>query len=193
MTRRKRRVATSRRHFLRNTSLLSLAAASAIGTGDLAFAAKAAHNQMHQIDLQLAPHPNEAGVVYLDSPLGDFVTFRAVGTGRLAAEELGTAVIELKGCVAKRIRYPGGEPHAVDAWLADTPESCCVFTVQNSTWLQSYTRQQPVRTRNSLRGMQHFVFTFTGNSFECLARDLDVDVWDGPYTDILNDLMPPIV
>jgi hypothetical protein len=186
----------SRRQFLRKVGIVSVAAASGMGTAGLAWAAKTSLNRTKPLELDVMPDFRSSGGVLLDTPLAAYLIFKSLWVKKPAdVAEAGTAVIELKGCLATRFRYPGGEPEAEDACLADSLECCRAYEVENSSWLQRVVRTLPRshrQTKGGLGSTRHFVIAFFPNSFECLARDLGVEVRTEPFSVIAASLFAPL-
>jgi hypothetical protein len=186
---------TSRRQFLWDVGITSVVALSGVGIADLTTAANLAPNRARRLDIDFKPDFRAAGGVLLIAPHATYLTYRALwGEEIVDSVEAGTAVIELKGCVATRFRYPGGEPEAGDACLADTLEICNAYEVEDSSWLQCVRQALPQSLRQSQQPLntRHFVFTFFPTSFECLADSLSVDVWFEPFSEIAASLYAPI-
>jgi hypothetical protein len=99
----------------------------------------------------------------------------------------GTAVVELRGCVATRFRYPGGEPNANDAHLTTALELCRAYEVKNSTWL----KRVKGASSNESSAFGHFAFTFVSTSFECVAKEMIVSVKREPFGVIYAGLNAP--
>ena len=66
------------------------------------------------------------------------------------------------------------------------------FEVINSQWLVEEQRRNQVAFPNYEFSCRHFIFTFHGSSFECLAGDLDVSVDERPFDEIWRDLFPKV-
>jgi hypothetical protein len=170
-------------------------AASGLATTKVVLAAKPLPNLAKRLDMNIKPDFRIAGGTLLITPRVNYLTFKALwGKDLLDSVEAGTAVIELEGCLATRFRYPGGEPDADDACLADTLEMCNAYEVENSSWLKRVQDALPKSDRPSNRSIlskRHFVFTFFSTSFECLADGLNVDVSFKPFSDIIAACYTP--
>lgn len=57
------------------------------------------------------------------------------------------------------------------------------FEVQNSSWIRTLAEMNSIHPRHDpalFSGLRHFIFCFHDKTFECVARNFDVTVVEGP-------------
>ena len=164
-----RQHARDRRTFLKDASILSVAAAGFAAMQQSVSAQDSSANQLEAIDLGSKPGVFSSGAVVVVKTNYVYVTYQGTQYGDDgSAIGDGIAVIQLQDCAARRNRFPG------DAGIADHPVdieslgACETYEVHNSAWAEGDAQ------------MRHFIFTFIGfapgvceraMNFECLARN----------------------
>lgn len=66
-----------------------------------------------------------------------------------------------------------------------------VFRVEESSWLTSLEKMSALQANHNpklFRDFQHFIFTFHTITFECIARDFELNIEPGPMSRLLNKL-----
>jgi hypothetical protein len=174
---------STRRRFLQTAGMGSAVIVGGVLGDDLAASGATGDNLVSNVDLGVWPDVFVDGGVILEGSKGTYLTFRA---NDARGKYTGTAVIEMSDLLKSRYRYPGGTTHEDDSFLADSLRPCEVFEVTGSTWLGRVRASLPKADQG--RAARHFIFTFAGTSFECLARELIVDVWTQPYPVIVDAL-----
>lgn len=165
----------SRRHFIRDASLLSaaagLGATAAVGANanlaDEAVRCKIGGNR------DLKPDISTPGVVVV--PMDKLIFLTYCGAPALDPTNQGTVVIALEGCFDWKFRSPGDEESAAHPLDLEALDFCQAYRVKRSTWVatveQSTGRQTP--------RLRHHIFTFLGlnpgvthrgTHFECLSQ-----------------------
>ena len=146
------------------------------------------------VELQLGITPEAAisGAVLVQTEILTFLTFNAMRAtnrpfpgGGYNLEAAGTAIIEFTVCTATKFGYPNDE-----AW-GSIPRtkglSYGIFEVENSKWkleLSQLNRYVFPQTREW--GGRHFLFLFHDSSFECIARDMKLEVTNESYAEIFG-------
>src|SRR5688572_17544728 len=102
-----RESSASRRQFLKDAALVSAAMAGGVGfTAPAVAAPLAAAGVPKTLNLGFSPDAGAAGAVLVPTNWGIYATFRAMVSNEDGAQEpVGTAVVELLGCVAKAFSY----------------------------------------------------------------------------------------
>jgi hypothetical protein len=184
----------SRRKFLKDAALVSVAVAGGAGfpappvsAAELANQGKAA-----PLDLGMVPRKNVPGAVVVLSEWGTYVTF--------PEQIAGTAVVELVGCKARTNSYAtnlgdDGQPYGYfdlrpgaifevvgSPWLAQVEEDMAFYASKPANG----SRSAPQPKRNPLR---HFVFTFFDTNYQCIAEGLRPALRMGRYDAIVAELL----
>lgn len=163
---------TSRRKFLKNSTLLT--AAASVGLGAPVFAAPTNVVRVRQWGAK--PDLTSFGVVVVPRQKKVFLTFQAIND----AEDQGVAVVTLYRCVDWQFRCAGDEMFASHPVDLEELGVCETYEVIRSTWAEDWMTEIK-QTKPRLR---HYVFTFSGvvpgvceggQNFECVATRLDVD------------------
>jgi hypothetical protein len=140
-----------------------------------------------EIDLGVTPEAAISGAVLVQTEERAFLTFNAMRPtnrptphGGFYMEDAGTAVVELIGCSVTKFGYPNDE-----AW-SHIPRTkgltYGVFEVEDSDWVRDLVRlnQFAFPKTTTWRG-RHFLFLFHDSSFECIARELKLELSSRPY------------
>ena len=102
------------------------------------------------------------------------------------SSELGVALIEFATCQITKFGYPNDE-----AWSVIPRTFGLIYgayEVINSSWpheLVELNRHAFPNTRDS-GDLRHFLFLFHDSSFECLAKDLKVEILPKPYSTVFD-------
>jgi hypothetical protein len=112
--------------------------------------------------------------------------------GGFYKEDAGTAVIELIGCSLTKFGYPNDE-----AWC-NIPRTknlvYGIYEVHDSEWIQELVTLNRFSFPETTRwGGRHFLFLFHDSSFECIARDLKLELRSEPYSNTLAKVTAQIV
>jgi hypothetical protein len=159
-----------------------------------------APDQIVRLDLGIQPEAAISGAVLVQSEHATFLTFNAMRLtnrtsprGGRELERAGTAVIEFEGCYLTRFGYPDDEAR----WGIPRYEglSYGIYEVMNSSWVAEVVqlnRHAFPQTQDETDS-RHFLFTFHDDTFECLTREMKVEVCDEPYGAIFDRIKRHIV
>jgi hypothetical protein len=146
------------------------------------------------VELQLGITPEAAisGAVLVQTEISTFLTFNAMRAtnrpspgGGYYSEVAGTAVVEFSVCTATKFGYPNDE--AWDSIPRTKGLSYGIFEVENSEWkleLSRLNRYAFPKTREW--GGRHFLFLFHDSSFECIAKDMKLEVTTEVYAEVFE-------
>jgi hypothetical protein len=153
------------------------------------------------VELQLGITPEAAisGAVLVQTEISTFLTFNAMRAtdrpfpgGGYYREDAGTAIVEFTVCTATKFGYPNDE-----AW-GSIPRtkglSYGIFEVENSQWkleLSHLNRYAFPQTKEW--GGRHFLFLFHDSSFECIARDMKLEVTTEVYAEVFRRITSRIL
>src|SRR5215831_12589090 len=147
-----------------------------------------------EVDLGVTPEAAISGAVLLQSERQAFLTFNAMRPtkrptphGGFYREGAGTAVVELILCSVTKFGYPNDE-----AWCG-IPRTrglaYGIYEVKNSKWVaEIVTLNQFSFPDTTHWNGRHFLFLFHDSSFECIARDLKLELRSEPYSQVLAEL-----
>jgi hypothetical protein len=150
--------------------------------------------QVVEVDLGVTPEAAVSGAVLIQTEHRAFLTFNAMRPtnrpfphGGFYKEDAGTAVVELIGCSLTKFGYPNDE-----AWR-NIPRTkglvYGIYEVCDSDWIQAVvTLNQFSFPKTSGWGGRHFLFLFHDSSFECIARDLRLELRSQPYSTTLAEI-----
>ncbi len=150
--------------------------------------------RVFELHLGVTPGAAISGAVLVQTEISTFLTFNAMQTtnrlspgGGYYRKDAGTAVVEFTICTATKFGYPNDE-----AW-GSIPRtkglSYGIFEVENSEWklkLAHLNRYAFPKTKEW--GGRHFLFLFHDSSFECIARDMKLEVTTEPYAEVLQKI-----
>ena len=152
-----------------------------------------AEDQITELDLGVTPEAAVSGAVCLQTEAGTFLTFNAMRPtdrpspyGGFYTEDAGTAVVEFKRCLVSRFGYPNDEAQlGIPQYKA---ASYGIYEVLGSSWIKEVVRLNRYAFPKTTDGYvkRHFLFTFHDDTFECLADDLTVEVFNDPYAVIFE-------
>jgi hypothetical protein len=192
-----RESSASRRQFLKDAALVSAAMAGGVGfTAPAACAPLASAGEAKKLNLGFAPDAGAAGAVLVPTNWGIYATFRAMVSNEDGAQEpVGTAVVELVGCVAKTFSYSTDMGEDGRPYSFFDLKSGGIYEIVDSEWLlkveeEVFGRVQgtSAATKRDFKLMRHYVFTFHDTTFQCIAEGLKPKVSNEPFGDILADL-----
>ena len=148
-----------------------------------------------ELNLGVTPEAAISGAVLLQTEKKAFLAFNAMrDTARPAPhggfykEEAGTAVVELVHCSITKFGYPNDE-----AW-SGIPRTrgmgYGIFEVVNSRWKEELIRlnQFSFPETREWRG-RHFLFLFHDSSFECIAKELRLELSREPFRDLFSKVV----
>jgi hypothetical protein len=145
-------------------------------------------DQIQELDLGVTPEAAVSGAVCVQTEAGTFLTFNAMRAtdrpspyGGFFTEDAGTAVVEFKRCRVSRFGSPYDEARCgVPQYKA---ASYGIYEVLGSSWIKEVVRLNRYSFPKTTDGYvkRHFLFTFHDDTFECLADDLTLEVFDEPY------------
>jgi hypothetical protein len=140
-----------------------------------------------ELDLGYTPEAAVSGAVLVQSERSTFLTFNAM---RLRDDgyrvDAGTALVEFPFCIITQFGYPNDEAlpgHPLYAFgLKDYGYG--IFEVLNSSWRKRIDDQNRIsfpRLESYTKRSRHFIITFHDSTFECLARDIQLEIIGEPY------------
>lgn len=143
-----------------------------------------------ELDLGVTPESAVSGAVCLQTEAATFLTFNALRAtnrpfpyGGFFMEDAGTAVVEFTGCAVSRFGYPNDEARSGIPQYRDL--SYGIYEVRDSSWVADLLRvnrfQFPNTSDEWIKRNRHFLFTFHDDTFECIARGLELEVVNEPY------------
>jgi hypothetical protein len=140
-------------------------------------------DQVVELDIGVTPEAAVSGAVLLQTEERACLMFNAMRDtarpfpqGGFYKEDAGLAIVELVWCSITKFGYPNDE-----AW-SHIPRTkglaYGVFEVLNSSWIAELTRLNRFGFPNTpeSENKRHFLFLFHDSSFECIARELRVEV-----------------
>jgi hypothetical protein len=142
-----------------------------------------------ELDLGVTPEAAVSGAVLLKTERSTHLTFRAMKPtkrpsphGGFYREDAGTAVVEFRTCIITKFGYPNDE-----AWSGiprTRGKSYGIFEVLNSAWKEEIRKLNlhsfPNPKFEYPRG-HHFLLLFHDSSFECIADELKLEIFNEPY------------
>jgi hypothetical protein len=133
-----------------------------------------------RIDVGCQPSPSGAGEILIQACEGDaFLTFFAMSTVLNAHgkyDDLGRAVVHIKGLIQSKFGYPNDEAFPGHPLSGRGFDGCGIFEVVGGSWMRELVAQNKVAFPNTGDSWEcrHFIFPFKEHVFECLARDIEV-------------------
>lgn len=128
-----------------------------------------------ELELSCRPEAAVSGAMLMQSEYSCFLTFNTSDTA--------TAVVQFEGCRITKFGYPNDEA----SWKIPRTRGLAygIYEVLNSSWIRELTelkRHAFPNTPDDTRS-RHFLFLFHDSTFECIARDIKVELHDEPYAD----------
>src|SRR5690242_19555154 len=151
-------------------------------------------NKVVELDLGVMPEAAVSGPFLMQGEGYAILTFN--GTRERPdgmRNDAGTAVVEIKGCLITRFGYPNDEALSGHPLYGRGLRCYSIFEVQGSSWISQLEAQNRVAFPKTQRGFysdhyRHFVFTFHGSRFECIAGEIHVTVSQERWPTLLHDL-----
>jgi hypothetical protein len=132
------------------------------------------------IEIGCQPSPSGSGEILIQACEGDaFLTFFAMSSvlnSQGHYEDLGRAVVHIKGLIQSKFGYPNDEAFPGHPLYKHGFDGCGVFEVFGGSWARELIAQNKIPFPNAAGNWEcrHFIFPFKENVFECLARDIEV-------------------
>ena len=140
-------------------------------------ATEPAADSVVDLDIGVSPDAGVSGALVLQDEYDTRLAFHAT-TKASKGSRAGMAIVTFQRCLLTRFGYPNDEALGEHPLYQRGLGLYGVFEVLNSSWARSVV----VQNRRSFPETpddyadRHFVFTFHGSTFECLAKDLRVDL-----------------
>lgn len=99
------------------------------------------------------------------------------------------ALVEFNGCRSVKFGAPNDEVHEGHPLAGKGLDSSTAQIARNSKWLAELENINKVHSQynpNRWRNLKHFVFWFHDNTFECIADDYKVEVYNEALASILS-------
>lgn len=145
-----------------------------------------------ELHIGVTPEAAISGAVLLQTEEKAFLLFNAMrdssrpfSGGGFYKEDARLALVELVGCSITKFGYPNDE-----AWSGiplTKGASYGVFEVENSLWKQELVRLNRFSFPETHEwGGKHFVFLFHDSSFECIAKELRLELSNEPFQQLFS-------
>lgn len=95
---------------------------------------------------------------------------------------VGTATVNFSRCQATRFGYPNDEGRFADPVLRNLPGGYGIFEVRGSSWIAS------LLGNHSEGSYRHFIVSLHDSTFECIAKDVLLQVTRGPFETALQHI-----
>lgn len=147
--------------------------------------AKGDQQVMRRYEIGCLPSPSVDAATLLQGEAAAFLIFFAI---EHTGDTLGVAVLKCADCLATRLGYPNDEGlREHELWAKGLAElDYPVVEIAESSWAEQV-RDEATRTRariwssqqntafaHPVRASRHFLISFNGHTFECLASELEV-------------------
>ncbi len=139
-----------------------------------------ANDSAKRIDIGCQPSPSGSGEILIQACEGNaFLTFFAISTilnSQGKYDDLGRAVVQIKGLVQSKFGYPNDEAFSGHPLYGRGFDGCGVVEVFGGSWVRELIAQNKIpfpNTRDNWK-CRHFIFPFKEHVFECLANDIQV-------------------
>ncbi len=99
------------------------------------------------------------------------------------------ALVEFKGCLSSRLGGPNDEVFSGHPLHGKGLDGYSAQEVLNSRWLAELERINSVHPQyqpESWRNLHHYIFWFHDSTFECLAKGVYVERFEGTWRDLMN-------
>jgi hypothetical protein len=135
-----------------------------------------------KLNLGYIPDSAVSRAMLLQTERAAFLTFHAMLEGRRIHKPAGVALVEFPGCVCTQFGYPDDEALEGHPLYSSVLDAYALFEVSNSSWIKRLEQQNRVAfPQTSSWNIRHFIITFHDSTFECLAIDLVLAIFDEPY------------
>ena len=145
-------------------------------------------NEVKLLNIGVVPEAAVSGAVVTQTEYSTFVTFNAMRENKNGMREnAGTALIEFKLCLLTKFGYPNDEAwegHPLYSEFEKAGGAYDFYEVVNSSWLSEINKQNKKAFPDFSYETRHFVIFFHDSTFECLASDFEVQVFEGPFTSV---------
>lgn len=150
--------------------------------------------KIEELRLGVKPEAAVSGAILLQSEYSTYLTFNAQKEtdkpspyGGFYTANAGTAIVEFKGCLVSKFGFPNDEAAMGIPKYKDFGYDIC--EVKYSDWIQELEILNSHSFPNtSYADFRHFIVFFHDSTFECVAKDLVLNLSDKPYNEIVGEL-----
>jgi len=139
-----------------------------------------------RLDLGCTPELAISGALLVQTETSTFLTFNAMTIAEDGfRHEVGTALVEFSYCHITKFGYPSEDAisgHPLYLKMEEAIGESDVFEVLNSSWKTQLEEQNRILFPDySDWAARHFIITFRGSTFECLADNIYLTISQEPY------------
>lgn len=129
-----------------------------------------------------------SGAVLVQTERSTFLTFNAMQKRPDGLRERsGTALVEFPGCQCTQFGYPNDEALSGHPLYSSGLAEYAIHEVLNPSWARRLEQQNRVAfPQTGTWNLRHFIIAFHDSTFECLAGNLVLRVFDEPYARVLQ-------
>ncbi len=155
-----------------------------------------ATDRVKKLDIGVKPAAGVSGAHLIASEYSTYLTFNAVSPdddGRY--HDAGVAVLHFPRCIKAQFGHPNDEALPGHPLAAHGLSYYDVFEGEESSWLDRVCKENRVAFPKVVQwgeGLRHFVVTFHDSTFECLAREVTVELYNMPHRHVLAGLVKRI-
>jgi hypothetical protein len=144
-------------------------------------------DQVIELDLGYCPESAVSGAVLVQTERSTFLTFNAMKKQSDGSwEPTVTALVEFPGCQCTQFGYPNDEALSGHPLYSAGVGVYAIYEVLNPSWTRRLEQQNRVAfPRTGAWNLRHFI-SFHDSTFECLAKDLVLQVFDEPYEQVMR-------
>jgi hypothetical protein len=150
--------------------------------------------KIEKLKLGVRPEAAVSGAVLLQSEYSTYLTFNAQKEtdkpspyGGFYTTDAGTAIVEFQGCLISKFGYPNDEAAMGIPKYKDFGYDIC--EVKNSEWIKELETLNSYSFPNtSYAGFRHFIIFFHDSTFECVARDIMLNLSSQQFSVIIGEL-----
>jgi len=152
--------------------------------------------QIEELKLGVTPEAAVSGAVLLQSEYSTFLTFNAQKNtdkpspyGGFYTADAGTAIVEFKGCLISKFGHPNDEAAMGIPKYKDLEVAYGICEVKGSSWIRDLEKDNNHSFPNTnYSSFRHFLIFFHDSTFECIAKDIKLNISEQPYSEIIGEL-----
>ena len=126
---------------------------------------------------------------YVNEPDPDWDGTRVTAVDPGSGEAVSLCLVEFNGCVSAKFGHPNDEAQRGHPLHGKGLEGYTAQIVKNSPWLAEVAKTNsahPYDKPETWASIDHYVFWFHDNTFECLAESYEVEVTQESMAELLN-------
>ena len=145
-------------------------------------------DEVIQLNVEYRPTTTDAAAILMQAGSTAYLIFQATQQANGAWRRVGFALVEFPDCLITQFGYPNDEAlRGHPLYQHPLPLTYRMYEVRQSSWLRRLEQHnRVVFPQTTAWTGRHFMVVFHDCMFECIAADLQLQVFDEPIDQVVN-------